>query len=119
MVIVRLGEGVIQAWLLDATRECAQEFAQSLTLLVLFLLLRIWTSTLARQLGDWGKLPITYAGGVGSFEDLETLREAGSDRLDVTIGSALSIFGGDMDLAEVIRFLKDSGKHPESECCLS
>jgi len=71
---------------------------------------------LARQLGDWGKLPITYAGGVGCFEDLETLREAGSDRLDVTIGSALSIFGGDMDLAEVIRFLKDSGKHPESEC---
>ena len=65
---------------------------------------------LARQLGDWGKLPVTYAGGVGSFGDLVVLRKAGSDRLDVTIGSALSIFGGDMDLMEVIRFLEDSGK---------
>lgn len=61
---------------------------------------------LARLLGDWGKIPITYAGGVGSFRDLELLREAGSDRLDVTIGSALSIFGGDMELRDVIRFLE-------------
>ena len=62
---------------------------------------------LARQLGQWGEIPITYAGGVGSFRDLEILREAGQDRLDVTIGSALSIFGGDMELAEVIRFLRE------------
>ena len=61
---------------------------------------------LAKLLGDWGKIPITYAGGVGSFRDLELLREAGSDRLDVTIGSALSIFGGDMELRDVIRFLE-------------
>ena len=60
---------------------------------------------LAKLLGDWGKIPITYAGGVGSFHDLEILRAAGSDRLDVTIGSALSIFGGDMELSEVIYFL--------------
>jgi len=59
---------------------------------------------LAKLLGDWGKIPITYAGGVGSFRDLDILREAGSGRLDVTIGSALSIFGGDMELAEVIRY---------------
>ncbi len=62
---------------------------------------------LAELLGNWGKLPVTYAGGVGSFRDLESLRSAGQDRLDVTIGSALSIFGGNMELAEVIRFLKD------------
>ncbi|MBR6849317.1 MAG: phosphoribosylformimino-5-aminoimidazole carboxamide ribotide isomerase, partial [Lachnospiraceae bacterium] len=60
---------------------------------------------LAELLGDWGEIPITYAGGVGSFSDLEALRRTGQDRLDVTIGSALSIFGGDMDLTEVIRFL--------------
>ena len=59
---------------------------------------------LAKLLGDWGKIPVTYAGGVGSFRDLDILREAGSGRLDVTIGSALSIFGGDMELAEVIRY---------------
>jgi phosphoribosylformimino-5-aminoimidazole carboxamide ribotide isomerase len=63
---------------------------------------------LAKLLGEWGGLPITYAGGVGSFEDLKELREAGQDRLDVTIGSALSIFGGSMELAEVIHYLEDS-----------
>ena len=61
---------------------------------------------LAEMLGDWGEIPITYAGGVGSFSDLEVLRRTGQDRLDVTIGSALSIFGGDMELGEVIRFLE-------------
>ncbi len=62
---------------------------------------------LAELLGAWGEIPITYAGGVGSFRDLEVLRNAGQDRLDVTIGSALSIFGGDMELGEVIRFLSE------------
>ena len=38
--------------------------------------------------------PVTYAGGVGSMEDIEVLREAGKGRLDVTVGSALDIFGG-------------------------
>ncbi len=62
---------------------------------------------LAELLGNWAGLPVTYAGGVGSFRDLEILRKAGKNRLDVTIGSALSIFGGDMDLKEVIDFLRD------------
>ena len=65
-------------------------------------------SKLAALLGNWadGSFPVTYAGGVGSFEDLELLREAGRDRLDVTIGSALDIFGGDMKLEEVLEYLK-------------
>ncbi|SEF66167.1 1-(5-phosphoribosyl)-5-[(5-phosphoribosylamino)methylideneamino] imidazole-4-carboxamide isomerase [Eubacterium ruminantium] len=60
---------------------------------------------LAELLGDWGRLPVTYAGGVGSFEDLDTLKKLGRDRLDVTIGSALSIFGGSMDLKEVLEYI--------------
>ena len=62
---------------------------------------------LAELLGDWadGTFPVTYAGGVGSFRDLELLSEAGRDRLDVTIGSALDIFGGDMKLREVLEYL--------------
>ena len=44
---------------------------------------------LAEMLGDWGRIPITYAGGVGSFEDLKQLKEHGKGRLNVTIGSAL------------------------------
>ena len=48
----------------------------------------------ADMLGRWGKLPMTYAGGVASFDDLEQLRSLGRNRIDVTIGSALDIFWG-------------------------
>lgn len=51
---------------------------------------------------------ITYAGGVGSFEDLRLLKRLGRDRLDVTIGSALDIFGGEMKLKEVLDYLTES-----------
>lgn len=53
-------------------------------------------------LGKWGKIPITYAGGVGSFEDLRLLKELGKDKLDVTIGSALDLFGGPLKYTEVV-----------------
>lgn len=39
-------------------------------------------------------VPITYAGGVSSMADLELVRRAGQGRIDVTVGSALDIFGG-------------------------
>lgn len=60
---------------------------------------------LVSLLGAWGGLPITYAGGVGSFADLEELRELGGDRLDVTIGSALDLFGGSMSYRQVLQAL--------------
>lgn len=59
----------------------------------------------AALLGGWGKCPVTYAGGVHCFEDLDRLRELGQSRVDVTIGSALDIFGGEMDFEEVLRYL--------------
>ena len=46
--------------------------------------------------------PITYAGGVGSFEDLRWLKAEGKDRIHVTIGSALDLFGGRMKFQEVL-----------------
>ena len=49
---------------------------------------------LASMLGVWDGIPITYAGGVGSLDDVELLKKLGNRRLDVTIGSALDIFGG-------------------------
>ena len=58
---------------------------------------------LAQMLGEWGKIPITYAGGVGSFEDLEKLKKAGKNRLDVTIGSALDLFGGNMEYKKILK----------------
>lgn len=47
--------------------------------------------------------PITYAGGVGSFSDLAELQQKGMDQIDVTIGSALDIFGGSMDFEQVLQ----------------
>ena len=60
---------------------------------------------LAEMLGDWGRIPITYAGGVGSFEDLKQLKEHGKGRLNVTIGSALDLFGGRMAYKEVLQYI--------------
>ncbi len=61
---------------------------------------------LVRVLGKWEGRPITYAGGVHSYEDLEELRILGRNRLNVTIGSALDLFGGDLSwkrVAEICR----------------
>lgn len=60
---------------------------------------------LAGLLGRWGKIPVTYAGGVGSFEDLLQLERAGAGRLNVTIGSALDLFGGNMAYEKVLEFV--------------
>lgn len=61
---------------------------------------------LAALLGGWHKIPITYAGGVGSFADLAELARAGAGHLDVTIGSALDIFGGSMRFADVLEYIR-------------
>ena len=61
---------------------------------------------LLNLLGKWNKLPITYAGGVSSFDDLSTVKTLGKGHIDVTIGSALSLFGGDMELDDIISFMK-------------
>ncbi|MDD3279319.1 MAG: phosphoribosylformimino-5-aminoimidazole carboxamide ribotide isomerase [Lachnospiraceae bacterium] len=60
---------------------------------------------LARLLARQKQIAITYAGGVGSYKDLEVLKEAGENRLDVTIGSALDLFGGTMEFEKVLRLL--------------
>ena len=62
---------------------------------------------LAEMLGSWSGLPITYAGGVGSFEDLKVLKELGQNHLDVTIGSALDLFGGCMEYEKVLKYCSE------------
>ena len=61
---------------------------------------------LLELLGSWENgIPITYAGGVKDFNDLDRIRNIGRGKIDVTIGSALSIFGGEMDFHEVIDYM--------------
>ena len=50
--------------------------------------------SLVSQLGAWSPLPVTYAGGASSLQDLESVAREGQGRVDLTIGSALDIFGG-------------------------
>ncbi len=57
-------------------------------------------------LGEWGKIPVTYAGGVHSFEDLDQLKQLGHGRVDVTIGSALDLFGGKMAFRDVLAYME-------------
>lgn len=61
-------------------------------------------ASLVGLLAEFQDRPVTYAGGVGCYEDLEHLRRAGKDRVDVTIGSALDIFGGSMALDKVLEY---------------
>jgi phosphoribosylformimino-5-aminoimidazole carboxamide ribotide isomerase len=49
---------------------------------------------LVRLLGGWQGIPVTYAGGIRNREDIDLIRDAGSGRLDFTVGSSLDIFGG-------------------------
>jgi phosphoribosylformimino-5-aminoimidazole carboxamide ribotide isomerase len=58
----------------------------------------------AVDLGSWGRIPVTYAGGVSSFDDLKCIRQLGQNHLNVTIGSALDLFGGEMEYDKVIAF---------------
>jgi len=45
-------------------------------------------------LGDIAPIPVTYAGGARSLEDLELVKQLSKGKVDLTIGSALDIFGG-------------------------
>ena len=58
---------------------------------------------LAAVLADCAGIPTTYAGGVGSMKDLDDLRKYGRGRLDVTVGSALDLFGGTIPFQELSR----------------
>ena len=49
---------------------------------------------LVGKLGAWSPIPTTYAGGANSLADLEDVTRLGQGRIDLTIGSALDIFGG-------------------------
>ena len=61
---------------------------------------------LVKLLADCGNVPVTYAGGVGNFTHLEQLKIAGKNRVDVTVGSALDLFGGTMSFEKILEFCK-------------
>ena len=61
---------------------------------------------LITMLGGWNKVPITYAGGIHSYEDLEWIKNAGQNRMNATVGSALDLFGGTLQWERVLELCK-------------
>lgn len=57
---------------------------------------------LVRDLAEWTSIPTTYAGGARSLGDIELFRQLSGGKLGLTIGSALSIFGGALDYEMVL-----------------
>lgn len=49
---------------------------------------------LVKLLGQWNGLPVTYAGGAAGMSDLEQVAEVSQGNVDITVGSALDLFGG-------------------------
>lgn len=60
---------------------------------------------LVESLAAWETLPVTYAGGVHSYDDITLLKEMGDSKLNVTVGSALKIFGGELEIEEILKLL--------------
>ncbi|MBO5072693.1 MAG: phosphoribosylformimino-5-aminoimidazole carboxamide ribotide isomerase [Eubacterium sp.] len=53
------------------------------------------------------RIPVTYAGGIGKMEDIQTIRDIGRNRVNFTVGSALDLFGGPLRFDEIVtKFLK-------------
>ncbi|KAH6681734.1 hypothetical protein B0J14DRAFT_613571 [Halenospora varia] len=49
---------------------------------------------LVERLADWCRIPVTYAGGGRNLQDLDFVKSLSKGRVDLTIGSALDVFGG-------------------------
>ena len=52
-------------------------------------------------------IPVTYAGGIRSLEDLEIINTEGKGKVDATVGSALDIFGGPLKYEDVVAWFKE------------
>jgi phosphoribosylformimino-5-aminoimidazole carboxamide ribotide isomerase len=69
---------------------------------------------LVEKLGQWTPVPTTYAGGANSLADLEEVTRLGQGKIDLTIGSALDIFGGTgVRYDDVVKFNRRQGKKPD------
>lgn len=61
---------------------------------------------LIAYLGEWNKIPITYAGGIHSYEDIETIAKLGNGNIHITVGSALDLFGGELKFEKLVQLMR-------------
>jgi len=66
---------------------------------------------LVSLLGRFTPIPTTYAGGANSLGDLESVTKLGRGKVDLTIGSALDVFGGNgVKYADCVAFNRRNAK---------
>lgn len=63
------------------------------------------------KLGEWCSIPVTYAGGAKDIHDLDRVAKLSHGKVDLTIGSALDIFGGSLEFSKCIEW-NDNHKTP-------
>jgi phosphoribosylformimino-5-aminoimidazole carboxamide ribotide isomerase len=59
-------------------------------------------------LGKWVSIPTTYAGGARSLADADLVNSLGHGKVDLTIGSALDIFGGTLAYSDIVKWNKEN-----------
>jgi phosphoribosylformimino-5-aminoimidazole carboxamide ribotide isomerase len=65
---------------------------------------------LVALLGAASPIAATYAGGVRALDDLDRVERIGLGRVDLTIGSALDLFGGTLPYREVVAWQRQRGR---------
>ena len=61
---------------------------------------------LISYLGKWDGLPITYAGGIHTYEDIKTVADLGNRKIHITVGSALDLFGGKLKFEKIVEIMQ-------------
>lgn len=64
-------------------------------------------SDLVESLAGWVTIPTTYAGGARSLDDLDLFRRLSNGKLDITVGSALDLFGGALPYRDVVDYCRN------------
>ena len=95
---------------LEVKAETLQEFSRHCAELLIHAvdvegLCRGIDRELVEKLGQWTPIPTTYAGGASSLADLDEVTKLSGGKIDLTIGSALDIFGGSgVKYADCVKF---------------
>ena len=63
---------------------------------------------LVQILADYSPVTVTYAGGITTIDDLKDIKEIGHNRIHITVGSALDIFGGNFPYREIVNFCNNN-----------
>lgn len=60
-----------------------------------------------RILSEYEDKPVTYAGGVHSYEDILLLKKVGKGHVNVTVGSAMDLFGGKLSMEQIMKMIAE------------